>query len=292
VRRQTDLSVSQFLATTDGARATAENTALSNGSDTQFLGTGALTTPSGGSLLGRSEGGPNAILGRAIGTPDIAVLGIGDSIMDGDNDTNAANDGNAAGGWFLSGLYNVNGRTIPSGRAANSGLTAQTFVASSAKTLQFVKWYTHVVSEYGTNDIINGRTSAQILANLQTIWAALKSNGARYVIQTTILPRTTSTDSFVTAVNQTPRSGFATNATRTTLNNSINSNVGANGLDAVFDLLAVVQDPTLTDRWIATLGGGIAATGDGTHPDGVQGGQSPASAVMGSSWTTTAGTLR
>ncbi|CAM6055352.1 unnamed protein product [Sphagnum tenellum] len=56
-------------------------------STSQILSTGALTTPgSGNPAQSNCAYGPSAIVGRAIGTPDIAVLIVGDSLLDGAGD--------------------------------------------------------------------------------------------------------------------------------------------------------------------------------------------------------------
>ncbi|QQS17881.1 SGNH/GDSL hydrolase family protein [Candidatus Saccharibacteria bacterium] len=59
-----------------------------------------------------------------------------------------------------------------------------------------------VVVEYGRNDLSDGRTLAQLQANLITLWTQRSGTGQR-VIQTTITPNTNSTDSWATTANQT-----------------------------------------------------------------------------------------
>lgn len=62
---------------------------------------------------------------------------------------------------------------------------------------------TTTIVEYGRNDLGDGRTVAQLQANLLTIWNQ-QASGGRRVIQTTITPHTNSTDSWATVGNQTP----------------------------------------------------------------------------------------
>lgn len=61
---------------------------------------------------------------------------------------------------------------------------------------------TTAIVEYCRNDLGDGRTVAQMQANLITLWTTRKNAGQR-VIQTTITPHTTSTDSWTTTGNQT-----------------------------------------------------------------------------------------
>jgi hypothetical protein len=58
----------------------------------------------------------------------------------------------------------------------------------------------------GTNDIYAGRTATQLIGDSATCIAAMKAAGCGRVWQTTLLPRTNSTDFFVTTANQTLQS--------------------------------------------------------------------------------------
>lgn len=61
---------------------------------------------------------------------------------------------------------------------------------------------TTTIVEYCRNDLGDGRTVAQMQANLLTLWGQRSAAGQR-VLQTTITPHTTSTDSWATTGNQT-----------------------------------------------------------------------------------------
>lgn len=60
----------------------------------QLLSTGAMSIQSGGTGSGQCGYGPTSVIGRAVGTPDIAVLILGDSLLNGTGDVyaNAAGD--------------------------------------------------------------------------------------------------------------------------------------------------------------------------------------------------------
>lgn len=61
---------------------------------------------------------------------------------------------------------------------------------------------TTTIVEYGRNDLEDGRSVAQMQADLIWLWSDRSTAGQR-VIQTTITPRTTSTDGWTTTGNQT-----------------------------------------------------------------------------------------
>lgn len=76
---------------------------------------------------------------------------------------------------------------------------------------------TDVICQMGVNDIVAGATFATVQANMIAAWQNLGIFGAR-VWQTTITPKTSSTDSWATTVNQTP---FANDSNRQSINNWI-----------------------------------------------------------------------
>jgi hypothetical protein len=262
-------STGLFVPRHNSSSSSGEVTQYSDGlSASQLLGTGVMTTPTGG-VQTKAVYGPAAVIGRPIGTPDIAVLGIGDSIMGAQGE--AANDlednGSPGGGFFFRGLLSVNSRVVPSGRIAVGGWTANNFVTAT-KSATYFKYYTHALCEFGRNDMVSpvSRTAAQTFADLKTIWAALKAGGIRHVEQSLIIPSTTSTDSWATTANQTPITNFQTGGTlRDALNTSITGSVGANSLDAILDFGTSVSDTVALDKWAVT-GAANYATADGTHP--------------------------
>lgn len=233
----------------------------------QLMGSGVMTTPPGGNTASL-EAGPSAIIGIPIGTPDIAVLLLGDSIMTGNNET-AGNSGNGSNdsGWGARGLFSVNSRSVPFGKICVGGAIGVTMAAGLAKSATFFPYYTHAMCEVGTNDLAAaGWTSAQTLAGLRTLWTRMKAGGIRHIEQSLILARTTSTDVFATTANQTPVAGFNTGGTlRDPLNASIIANVGSNNLDNYLNIIPGADDATHLDVWQAN-GTNNFATNDGVHP--------------------------
>lgn len=261
--RQVVTSGQNHVRTSGGSSATGEGTRYSDGlSASQLLGTGSLSTPTGGTAAA-AEIMPAAIIGRAIGVPDIAALIVGDSIAEGTSETVNAGSGVNDSGLFSRGLYSVKSRTVPISKMTCGGTTAQHFAAGYSKRAVLFKYFTHAICNYGTNDNISySRTAAQVLADLKTIWTALKAGGIRRVEQVGIIPRTTSTDSWATVVNQTPRTGFETGGNfRDALNTSLAANVGSDGLDAYRNVSSYFADGTSLDKWAVP-----GKTTDGVHP--------------------------
>jgi hypothetical protein len=246
--------------------ATGENTFYCDGSAaSQLMGTGVMAKQTGGATA-LAELGPTAIIGRPKGIPDFSVLLVGDSIMDGNNDNSIDGDGSAGGGWSARGLWSVSGRTVPFIKCSVGGSLAQHFADGFTKRSVYFKYCTHAVCNYGTNDLVAGRSATQVLADLQVIWASLKTSRIRHVEQTLIFPRVTSSNSYVDAAGQTTLSGFDLGGTkRDPLNASIIAAVGANGLDNYLDLNGAVADPAALDKWVSN-GTTTFATSDGTHP--------------------------
>lgn len=261
--RQVVTSGQNHVRTTGGGTPTGEGTQYSNGlSASQLLSTGALVTPSGGASAG-AEIMPSVIIGRTIGTPDVAALVIGDSIADGSNETVTSGSGVNDSGFISRGLYQVNGRTVPLSKMTCGGSSVRYMAAGMTRRRALFKYFTHAVCNYGSNDgVVENRTSAQVLADLKVVWAALKAEGVRWIEEVGIIPRTTSSDSFATVANQTPRPNFETGgAFRDALNAALQSNVGADGLDAYISVSASFADGTSLDKWAVP-----SKTTDGTHP--------------------------
>lgn len=138
---------------------------------------------------------PTAIIGRTTVKP---VLVIGDSLQRGIGDTN---DGSSAVGLVPRALAS----TLPYISLGSSGDSIAVFLQSYAKRIQMSQYIRNIVAAHGTNDIRNGRTTAQIKTDLISYWRLLKSaspDGTR-VFQCTLTHSTLSTDSWATPENQT-----------------------------------------------------------------------------------------
>jgi lysophospholipase L1-like esterase len=131
--------------------------------------------------------------------------------------------------------------------------------ATDAKTLyrrHLLDAATHAICCLGRNDISGAWNLGQMQTGFRNVWALMRRHGCQWIGQTTITPKTTSTDSWATVANQTEET---TEAVRLAVNAWLMS--GPPEVDAVFDVDSAVTDPTQVGRWRAGL------TGDGLHPN-------------------------
>ena len=175
---------------------------------------GSDTADSTGAMGGSDNfdrGGPSLVLGRPLGARQPVIVGLGDSIMRGLGDA-TLND--RYGGGFLQ-------RAVPGTAAVmNSSvasLPASTLVAAAGTPRLTPTWAlgTHALVAQGTNDLFNGRTQAQIQADLVTLGVMASHRGLAATLAT-IVPRSTSSDSWATTGNQT---GDANSSKRVAINN-------------------------------------------------------------------------
>lgn len=221
---------------------------------------------------------PLAVIGQTNG-PASAVCLYGDSIMAGQGVGSQLNYG------FVVVAINP---TYPYAQLAVPGESALNMNANSLR-MALAQNCSAAVIEYATNDFANGQTLAQTQASLLVIWNGLNNAGtASY--QTTITPRTTSTDSFETVVNQTaatPSAAFGPTGYRTQLNDWLRDGAPISGgvavpvgtvsatrmgqaghpLKGYFDVSTLVESSFDSGFWAPNASPNYL-TGDGTHPTG------------------------
>lgn len=223
---------------------------------------------SGASKLGSTSGvlyTPAIVTGKRTGS---AVVVMGDSIAY--NSALGSSWGYIEKG--LSGHYGLINTSSPGDRL-------YWYLAGRRSFSQFADSdATTAVVEYCRNDLEDSRTVAQMQANLITLWTTRSSAGQR-VIQTTITPHTTSTDSWATTANQTV-SSTAIEARRVQLNDWVRAGApilsgAAVAVGTVGALLAGDSGHPLYGYWEITdnvetaRNSGIwkaAYTTDGLHP--------------------------
>jgi hypothetical protein len=172
------------------------------------VGVGLANKTMSGTITGTATGyRPSAIVGKYVaGMKNVSLAGLGDSILSGlsgsiyDSKGNTSWPGYAASGKCPYIPISVSGTTAASQAAANKMDLRKAFLQAAG--------ITHVVTEWGTNDLQGGSTSAQVIGNLQTIWGHISGLGMK-VIQSTITPRSTSTKGHYDVASQTAVSGFA-----------------------------------------------------------------------------------
>lgn len=179
--------------------------------------------------------------------PSVAL--IGDSITNGYLDVVQPNEG-------MCGI--VQRAVCKEYASVNLGTNAdtiQSFITGTngARRLGLAGYCSHVITQLGINDLLNGNSAAQIEANLAVLWAMF---GTKPVFQTTITPSTTSTDNWATTVNQTPASYSAARLALNTFLRTVPS-----PLTGIFDVCSTFESALNSGLWAAPNW-----TVDGIHP--------------------------
>lgn len=193
------------------------------------------------------------LLGRFASGDPATFNGIGDSIVNGSNETGGLR------GFFLRSMFDADLVSNPRG-SCNFGISGGVAGAwagtNNALPRAYLRYGKHAFEEYGTN----GGT----LADSQAIWAACRTAGVQKIIRVKILPRTTSTDTWQTAANQTYAAGWSSGGAKDLFNISLDGQVGLpTGVDQVITFTTLLDtDPW---KWVVT-GAANYATSDGIHP--------------------------
>ena len=214
--------------------------------------------------------GPCLAMGIVSPYENVTVACMGDSIAFGLN-----SNGNYNNGFMQMALSTAN---IPWTNLGVSGDTVKAYVANGGHVLRgdYAGYCTHALIEYGVNDIHAGDDAATVWTNLTTMAASLIRRGVTPFI-CTVTPRTTSTDSWATAANQTLYSS-SENTVRLTLNNTIRTQWASAGFAGMFDICSVVE---CNSSGTLTPGGGFWLpnyTADGVHM--ITAGHTAAAAVI------------
>ncbi len=207
-----------------------------------------------------SNGGlPLIFLGRFTGPGHLAVIGVGDSIMDGTGDQANPLPVISGFGFFNRAAVDSNGaNAIAMFNLTRHGQSAANFVNPNRQTRQsqFFPFANVVVEEYGTNDLGSngGGSPATILSNLDKIWAAARAGGVQKIIRTNLMPRTNvpdkyGPDAWATLEIQTPCPGWEAGGKRDTINAGFQTALANGKIDLVLDTLAVLADPNDRNRW-------------------------------------------
>lgn len=206
---------------------------------------------------------PLAIYGIAKNKGFESVACVGDSISLG-----AGADANlSVNGGLVGELGFMQIAAIKSGRGYISlGMNGQASngfqISSRPRRMALAKRCQVAIVNYGTNDTTQtNRPLAEIQGNLINMWEALQQAGLR-VYQTTIVPRTNSTDGWVTEKNQTPvdpRTAGGPNSVRSMLNDWIRS-VPSPALSGYIEAADPVETSRNSGIWIPGM------TKDGIHP--------------------------
>lgn len=230
--------------------ATDEGDLFGSGAPTNDVVTGTIPNGAGGS--GSTGFHPYAIIGNTT-APTLCL--IGDSRMTGANDLVNNFSGDTGE------VARTIGPLLAYTKLAVFGTSLNTTVLNFTNRLRITKYCSHVIDEYGINDIAGGRSAAQ-LASDRTTMASLV---ALPIYGTTIQGETTSSDSWATTANQTVSGNSSVVTTFDGLERA-----GITGEYGYFDIAAII-DPGATAKWpvaanvFATTGTAGYATTDGVH---------------------------
>lgn len=192
--------------------------------------------------------------------PPLAVLGIttkesvvmfGDSRADGVFDFYSAAGAQQTLRAYSRGFGQIFGHSV----YATSGNTLVDWLTGNTNQVAMAGYATRIINELMINDLINGRSPAQIIADIQTM-RALFPGKPFYV--TTMSPWASSTDSWATLANQT--SAFF-NANRVSLNTSIRAGIAT--VTGNFDIAGVSESSLNSGKWTVTGAANYMAQNDG-----------------------------
>lgn len=194
--------------------------------------------------------GPSAIVGKPTGAlVQPALFFIGDSITAGISDVPSQ----------LGFLPRMTNDQIGYVKAGESGAIFQ--LLDNDIRLLLMGCCTHAICEYGTTDIFQGFSLATLQANYVSGWTKLAARGLK-VYQTTITPRTTSTDNWATTGNQTIISGYG--QMRSDVNDWIRTTPAP--LTAYLEIADAVESARNSGLW---TGATPPLTIGGIHPSNV-----------------------
>lgn len=193
--------------------------------------------------------------------------GFGDSIMDASAD---GLTGFGIGGYFQRALSDATFAASVLGGIdfGCSGSRPQMWSGPNiAQATAYIKYCKYGVDNYITNNIFLGDSLATCQSQAQSMWTIMRAGGITEIIQVPCLPRTSSTDSWATELNQTPLANFTTVGIMGQFNTWLITQIGGAGISSIASITPLLGIDV--QKWIVT-GAANYATADGTHP-GTQG---------------------
>jgi lysophospholipase L1-like esterase len=218
--------------------------------NTNLVTAGTVTNGSGNQLFG-----PSAILGvpATSGQPVIGI--IGDSIIAGLGESSGVSTPQPAPGYWIRALNN-NYSFVHVAMSSDGASLWNASVVNIQRRIQLLDWCTHFIVALGTN----GQGTAQ--ADLTTLFATLAAYRVPIWVST-IIPRTTSSDSWATTANQTVTANEAARVSTNAFIRGVPTNV-----TGFFEAADAVETARDSGKW-QSVGSGLPAaiTADGVHPN-------------------------
>lgn len=254
-----DVAISRFNAAAAGTNGFNSYRSL--------LTTSQIGTAGTWSAVGRDAGNGGPGVTACIGLPSqnyVSLAGLGDSNLVGRDDATpdaTGHYGHIAKAAFTSGQ---NGSAIPYIDLAQSGeqVTTMTSGLGLARS-SLLRYVSHVVTNYGINDIRHGgKTVNQVTTALTAWWAALKARGL-VIIEQTLPPWTTTTNAYADFAGQTIVAGWGPGGFRDQINAFKQTALSARQIDYIIDINTVLEDQSNPGYWRTNAGGPL--TVDGQH---------------------------
>ncbi len=250
-------AIRSYAVGTSGIVFTGEGAGNSVGCATFAVSGVSDLTQVGGSFTDTQAGiayRPVAILAPTT-SPTLAL--VGDSRPQGLNDL--ASDIYGGRGIFERAINKQFGciRLAASGERLQTVLVANGATNYANRKALIDAYCTHIVSDYGINDLNSGgRTAAELTTDVQSFVTLM----GKPTIWSTLEPLATSSDSFATTANQTTNA--TVNPKRVTFNASIRN--GAAGISGFLEIADAVEDTRDLGKWKVD-GTASKWTSDGTH---------------------------
>jgi hypothetical protein len=258
--------INEYLTNASGILLADEQGDTTNG-DSINVGVSGITDRTVTCTSVPNSGGfqsfPLAIVG-AVPTSQASVCIFGDSIGDGIHDTYSGTSGD------LGIIARSIGPSLGYINLAISGDASSRFNSGHTQRIKLVPYCTSAISEYGHNNFAgDGEGLSTMEASLMTMYTTLAASliGSKTIIQTTLIPWTTSTpgvgagDNWATLGGQTV-AGF--NASLVGYNAALRAaTTGPTG--GYYDTDSILGTSTDLMFWI-TNGSAFAFTVDGVHP--------------------------
>lgn len=216
--------------------------------------------------LGR---GATCLIGRPDSASAGAVIGLGDSILDGANDTLTSMRSTGFGYFQAAQVGASDADPIPGLNLTRNGTTTAHWLNATARTYwePYLAYATMVVDNLGTNDFGTGPGSGAAAAldtAIRQLWEIYRTNGIGKILRTKLQPRS-SNASGTSAASQTIAAGWDVGGQRDIFNAGLASALSAGTIDALVDLNTVWEDQAALGRWVTNATTNYA-TVDGTHP--------------------------